>query len=323
MLYGLIQRVLLQFTPETAHAIVGKLLDQFQRITTPQLSAPAIRIPSIPTIAFRNRLGLAAGFDKNGEWPRALLTLGFGFLEVGTVTPLPQPGNPRPRLWRYPEREALVNRLGFNNCGLDEFCANLKHYAIPGPVLANIGKGVATPLEEAVGDYQKSLEKLSGLVQGFVVNVSSPNTEGLRSLQSTAFLDSLIPLLPKDMPVWIKLAPDLELADLDALCDRVNDAPAITGLVLTNTSRTLAKELYNFDEGGLSGRPLFTRALEMVGWARTRLKPGKTIIGVGGVSSAEDAQNMRSAGADLVEIYTGFIFGGPALVREIAAVLEA
>ncbi len=310
----------MRLAPETAHAAVGHLLNVFQKTPSRSLVAPHISIRSLPQLRLRNRLGLAAGFDKNGQWARAMHLLGFGFVEVGTVTPLPQAGNPPPRLWRIPEKEALVNQMGFNNCGLKQFSENLRRYPRLGPVIANIGRGKS--IENAIADYIDCLRGLTGLVDGFVINVSSPNTPGIRDLQSPRFIEELAPHLPQGVPVWIKLAPDLTGDSLNEILNAVNDTDGLSGVCLTNTSKRLALELYGFNEGGLSGRPLFTRALEMVATAKQRLKPHKTLIGVGGVATVADARAMRNAGADLVEIYTAFIYGGPERVREIASSLS-
>lgn len=313
-----VHHFLLGLPPETSHWIVARLLERFQRSVKLKSRETPIRVSGLQ---FNNRLGLAAGFDKDGRWPRAFEGLGYGFVEVGTVTPLPQAGNPKPRLWRFRDREALINRMGFNNCGIQQFKMNLARYRATIPIFANIGKGRDTPSGSALSDYRTCLEGLSGLVDGFVINVSSPNTPGLRDLQSIDFLDRLEPILPS-VPVWIKLAPDLSTEDLKLLCHRINDSRMLSGVVLTNTSIVLARELYGFEQGGLSGRPLFNRALEMVTAARVVLKNEKSIIGVGGISSGDDALAMRSAGADLIEIFTTFIFKGPAIVSQIISSLS-
>lgn len=317
---------LLRFEPETAHHHVIGLLKKYQwwhfRVRKSECAAPAIVIPAVPRLRFSSRVGLAAGFDKNAEVFAGLSRLGFGFVEVGTVTPKPQAGNPKPRIWRLPG-EALVNSLGFNNCGLVRFRENLVRYrdAIPDfPIFANIGKGKETPNEMAVADYAAGFAALAHVADGFVINVSSPNTPGLRSLQTTEFLEQIAAEIPQGKPVWFKFAPDLSNAELKELCEWVKREPRATGIVLTNTSRALA-EGAKFSAGGLSGRPLLGRSLECVGLARSVFRDEKVIIGVGGISSGEDARKMRKAGADLVEVYTSFIYRGPDVVREIAGAL--
>lgn len=281
-----------------------------------------LHVVGLPRISFKNRLGLAAGFDKNAEVFASLASFGFGFVEVGTVTPRPQPGNPKPRLWRLPNG-ALRNQLGFNNLGVETAHANLlryKAYVWSVPIFANIGKGVNTPIEEALKDYQDAANALVDVVDGFVVNLSSPNTPGLRTLQNEGFLEALGRIIPQGFPALVKLAPDLEDEEIRKLAAQVGQSDHLAGLVLTNTSRALAESLAGATTGGLSGRPLFERALHCVSLARENLKD-KTLVGVGGVSSVEEAKKMRSAGADLVEIYTSFVYQGPRLVRELAAAL--
>jgi dihydroorotate dehydrogenase len=320
----MLHRLLLLMPPEVAHHvgvfglrlsfIVGKY---FGWSPLPRLPAPKhIEIEKLPGLKFRNRVGLAAGFDKNAEAFPGLVDCGFGFVEVGTVTPKPQPGNPPPRLWRV-KGEALVNHLGFNSQGLDAFELHLRKF-LPArvPVLANIGKNKETPNEQAAEDYRACLTRLDSLVDGFVINLSSPNTPGLRNLQNEAFVSEILKDWRGKKPILLKLAPDLSNAELTSIAGWVESSPKIAGLVVTNTSRALAEQLGR-KEGGLSGRPLFTRALECVTRVRPHM-PSKVLIGVGGISSLEDAKKMRAAGADLVEIYTAFIYQGPSLIRAIA-----
>ncbi len=269
-------------------------------------------------------MGLAAGFDKNAEAFPALSRFGFGFVELGTVTPKPQEGNPRPRIWRK-KPQALVNHLGFNNVGLLEFRRNilrLRPLVAGMPLLLNIGKGRETPIESAAEDYRLLIEGLKDCADGFVVNVSSPNTPGLFQLQTAEFVETVAALLPPGLPSWIKLSPDLEDQELVELCSIVRDNARIQGVVLTNSSRRLAELRYQSPAGGMSGEPLFERSLECVALARKNLSPGKVIIGVGGITSSQRARQMRDAGADLVEIYTGFIYQGPRLVRELNSALS-
>ncbi|MBI4404594.1 MAG: quinone-dependent dihydroorotate dehydrogenase [Deltaproteobacteria bacterium] len=323
-------RLLLMLDAEVAHTLVITLLKGYQwllfnilRRRMPSLNK-GCSLPVFSKLNFRNRLGLAAGFDKGAEVFAALAQLGFGFIEVGTVTPKPQIGNPKPRLWRHPP-DALINHMGFNNCGLPRFKKNIEKYRrfVPGvPLFANIGKNFNTSLTEAIKDYQALLQSLRPYVDAFVINLSSPNTPGLQSLQSTTFLDQIAAVAPTDLPILIKLSPDLDNKTLLELYAQVNATKKFNGVVVVNTSARLAQSLYQAPQGGLSGRPLFERALECVALARGVLKYPKIIVGVGGVSSAEDVLKMRKAGADLVEIYTALIYRGPQILRELSSVLE-
>jgi dihydroorotate dehydrogenase len=325
-MFRLLHRLLFFLPPELAHrlAMCGLRVAQWcvYRFFPAAHQRPRLQIhvPAMPRL-FPGRLGLAAGFDKGAEAFAILQRLGFDFVEVGTVTPEPQAGNPRPRLWRHPP-DALVNHMGFNNPGLEVFERHLARYRadLRKPLLANIGKGRSTPNENALDDYRRGFTALEKWVDGFVVNLSSPNTPGLRDLQNTAFLEAIAPLVPTERPVWIKLAPDLSDTELSALCEMIRREPRFSGVVLTNTSRHLA-ELRQAPQGGLSGRPLLERALECVGLARSILSSKKAIVGVGGVFSGDDALRMRRAGADLIEIYTGFVYRGFSLVREIQQAL--
>lgn len=320
-----LHRFLLFFPPEFAHALAKRFLQLFQWLRfkvckqsfTPHFS---IHIPTVPTLRFASRVGIAAGLDKNAEFFAALGLFGAGFVEVGTVTPLPQDGNPKPRLWR-PAPGTLINHMGFNSIGLDAFRKRVlayRPYVSNLPVLANIGKNRETVLDRAVEDYRACFEKLRDCVDGFVVNLSSPNTPGLVQLQSEAFLSQIAGLVPVGMPVWVKLSPDLDNSAIAALGEYVARENRFSGIVLTNTSREMAEEVFGWDRGGLSGRPLFSRALECVSVARQAVGPHKTLIGVGGIGSLDSARQMRRAGADLVEIYTSFVYQGPALLKELS-----
>lgn len=316
------------FPPELSHSIVIHLLKIYQwlglcffRKRTLKISY-ALQIAHREALQFPNRLGLAAGFDKNAEVSWALVELGFGFVEVGTVTPQPQPGNARPRVWRLPP-DALVNHFGFNSCGLDSFKSHLLkcRAQIRAPVLANVGKNRETALENAVGDYRFCIETLEDSVDGFVMNISSPNTPGLRSLQSLPFLQEVVRVFSSRKPTWIKLSPDLVPEEFEKICEWVRDEERVTGLVVANTSSVLAQE-HGFSQGGLSGPPLFERNRKLVEQARQVLGNKKNIIGVGGVSSLKEAQAMRESGADLVEVYTAFVYQGPQVIREISRHLQ-
>ncbi|VEG26621.1 quinone-dependent dihydroorotate dehydrogenase [Actinomyces howellii] len=264
-------------------------------------------------------LGLAAGMDKEGQAVEGLDMLGFGFIEVGTFTARPQPGNDRPRMWRYPQMRAVRNRMGFNNSGADEAARRLRELrSTPRGrsivVGANIGKTKTTPLSEAVEDYRYSAAAVARWADYLVVNVSSPNTPGLRELQG---VESLRPILQavrqaadsaagRHVPLMVKIAPDLADEDIDAVADLVTDM-GLDGVVATNTTID-----HDLGEGGLSGSPLLPRSLEVVRRLRSRLGEGPTIIGVGGISSIMDAELMLDAGADLLQAYTAFIYNGPA-----------
>lgn len=326
---SLVHRLLLCLPPETAHRVgaMGLRLLQWLRFHIPGLApaAPAhfTILAAAPRLKFASRVGLAAGFDKNAELFAALSTFGFGFLEVGTVTPIAQAGNPKPRLYRKGEN-LLLNHMGFNNCGLEEFRHNLIRYRakLKGfPVLGNVGKNKLTPEEDAISDYRKGMERLADVVDGFVVNLSSPNTPGLVKLQTLPFLESLEAIVPAGLPVLVKFSPDLENGPLEELLRFIGTSRKLSGAVLANTSRTLAERMLQAPQGGLSGPPLKERALECVALARRHLPESKLVIGVGGISSLEDAQAFRKAGADLIEVYTAFVYQGPRLIRALASAL--
>jgi dihydroorotate dehydrogenase len=271
-------------------------------------------------VRFPGPVGLAAGMDKDGRALRAWPAFGFGFVEVGTVTWHAQPGNPRPRVYRLPASEAVINRMGFNNGGASALADRLRALGpLKVPLGVSIGKSKVTPVEEAVEDYRSSLRVLAPYADYFAVNVSSPNTPGLRGLQDKAALDTLLAALETSVPVLVKIAPDLaEQAIADVL--EVCAARGVAGVIATNT--TLSRSgLADVDAargaeaGGLSGRPLTARALEVVTFVAK--ESGLPIIGVGGIHSADDALRMLDAGASLVQIYTGFIYEGAALVRAI------
>jgi len=273
-------------------------------------------------VRFPGPVGLAAGMDKDGRALRAWPAFGFGFVEVGTVTWHAQPGNPRPRLFRLPASEAVINRMGFNNGGAAALAARLRALGpLAVPLGVSIGKSKVTPVEEAVEDYRSSLEVLAPYADYFAVNVSSPNTPGLRGLQDKAALDTLLGALSTTVPLLVKIAPDLtEQAISDVL--EVCAAHGVAGLIATNTTLS-RKGLAPVDSalatqtGGLSGRPLTARALDVVTFVAKETGGTLPIIGVGGIHSVDDARRMLDAGASLVQVYTGFIYRGPGLVRAI------
>ena len=322
--------LLFSVDPETAHHLAMESLKLASGL--PALLAPLRRFQTKPEpvelfgLDFPNRIGLAAGFDKNAVALPAWEALGFGFVEVGTVTAKAQPGNPKPRIFRYPREQALINRLGFNNDGADTIAGRLRKLRADGrwpriPVGINIGKSKATPLENAPEDYLYSFRQLREFADYVVLNVSSPNTPGLRALQEIEALTNLLTVIRAEnrqsgKPILLKIAPDLTLADLDDIISAC-EANDIAGLIATNTTLDHSVIPAEDDQtGGLSGGPLrekstaFIRAIK----ERTNLP----IIGVGGIMDAESAREKFSAGASLIQLYTGFIYQGPELIGRIA-----
>jgi len=315
-----LQPLFFALDPETAHHFTLAIL----RCIGPLLPKRAIqRSPiSVFGLNFPHRAGLAAGLDKNGVALPAWEALGFAFVEVGTVTAKAQPGNPRPRIFRYPEQQALINRLGFNNDGADAIAERLTKLREYGrwpriPIGINIGKSRATPLERAGEDYLYSLRKLRAHADYIALNVSSPNTPGLRELQQPEQLDGLLRVITGELagkPALIKIAPDLEYSALDELI-AVCEQNAIAGIIATNTTLDHSAVVSD-EEGGLSGSPLREKSTVIV--RHLRSKTHLPIIGCGGISDAESAREKIEAGAKLLQIYTGFVYRGPALIREMA-----
>jgi dihydroorotate dehydrogenase len=290
-------------------------------------------------LTFPNRVGLAAGLDKNGRCIDGLGAMGFGFVEVGTVTPRPQPGNPKPRMFRLPQANALINRLGFNNDGLEAFITNVKRSSFrkKGRILGlNIGKNAATPIANATGDYLVCLDGVYPHADYVTINISSPNTADLRSLQGDEALGGLLGAIAKRreelsrehgrrVPIFVKIAPDLDRAQVNAIAAALK-RHGMDGAVATNTttSREAVQGLPHAQEtGGLSGAPLLEASNRVIGQLRSALGKGFPIIGVGGVMSAQDAVSKIRAGADAVQIYTGLIYRGPQLVSDAARALKA
>jgi dihydroorotate dehydrogenase len=288
-------------------------------------------------LKFPNPVGLAAGFDKNAVLTDELAALGFGFVEIGTVTPRPQPGNPQPRLFRLPADEALINRMGFNNDGAEAVAARLRQRHDQRLIIGgNIGKNKDTPNEQAGDDYVAAFNALADVVDYFVVNVSSPNTPGLRQLQDKEPLIKLLQQVqevnqtrPTPRPLLLKIAPDLTDAQLDDILDIARET-RLSGLVATNTTiarpeslRTPTPSITAYGAGGLSGRPLRARATEVIRYLYQHSQGSLPIIGAGGIHSALDAQEKLAAGAALVQLYTGFIYEGPGLVKKINQVLAS
>jgi dihydroorotate dehydrogenase len=282
-------------------------------------------------LTFRNPVGLAAGFDKDGRFYHQMAQLGFGFVEIGTVTPLPQGGNPKPRLFRLPEDDALINRMGFNNDGVDAMVKRLKKYGKPKDVIlgGNIGKNKVTPNENALDDYIICFEKLHDWVDYFVVNVSSPNTPGLRDLQEKEPLSRILMALKernaakdKPKPILLKIAPDLTDSQLDDIIDIVADTQ-IDGVIASNTTidrsglETSDDRIEAIGNGGLSGAPVRRRSTEVIKYLYEKSKAAFPIIGVGGIDSADSALEKLKAGASLVQVYTGLVYRGPELIKEI------
>ena len=285
-------------------------------------------------LSFENPVGLAAGFDKDARWIDELSTLGFGFIEIGTLTPKAQPGNEKPRLFRLPEDHALINRMGFNNGGVMDATERLKKRKSNVIVGGNIGKNKVTENEQAVNDYLICFEALFPHVDYFAVNVSSPNTPGLRALQEKKpLLEILLRLQevnnvkPKRKPILLKIAPDLTDEQLNDIIDIVAESK-IDGVIATNTTisrealKTAPTEISAIGAGGLSGLPLSKRSTEVIRYLKQKSGNAFPVIGVGGVHSAEDAMEKIQAGADLIQLYTGFIYEGPGLVKSICSRLN-
>ncbi len=338
--YRLARPLLFGLDPEQAHELTLHSIAALQN-TPAQCLWRQQRVGDPVTLAglkFPNRIGLAAGLDKNGRCIDGLGAMGFGFIEVGTVTPLAQPGNPKPRLFRLRDADALINRLGFNNDGLDTFIAQVKRafsFRQAGGVLGlNIGKNAATPITRAVDDYRLGLEGVHPHADYVCVNISSPNTKNLRELQADEALDTLLGALAsrkaeldaasqRTVPMFVKIAPDLDEAQVQVIAATLK-RHGIDGVIATNTTveRGAVQGLKHAGEaGGLSGRPLLEPSNRVIRLLRAALGKHYPIIGVGGVLSGEDARAKRAAGADLVQIYTGLIYRGPALVPEAAKAL--
>lgn len=335
MLYDLGRRLLFQLDPETAHDFSLRALRLGCR--GPLARWLQARRPLAPRrvmgLDFPNPVGLAAGLDKNADYLDALAALGFGFIEIGTVTPRPQPGNPRPRLFRLPQAQAIINRMGFNNKGVDYVIERLRRSAFTGILGVNIGKNAATPLANALDDYLLCLRKVYPYAHYVAVNVSSPNTPGLRELQYGDALNRLLDKLKHEQthlqrthgryaPLAVKIAPDLQAEEIQTIA-RTLLRQDVDAVIATNTtfSRHGVEGLPRAAEaGGLSGKPLTQLATQVVRQLHDVLGGRIPIIGVGGILSGADASAKLAAGASLVQLYTGLIYRGPALVREAVAV---
>ena len=331
MPYPLLRPLLFALDAETAHHLTLTSLKALQRIGLAAAPSPqrADCARNVMGIRFPNPVGLAVGLDKNGEFIDALATLGFGFLEVGTVTPRAQPGNPRPRLFRLPGTQAVINRMGFNNDGVDKLVDNVRRSAYRGVLGINIGKNFDTPLERAADDYLHCLRKVYALASYVTVNISSPNTQNLRQLQDSAELEKLLGTLKAEqhkladqhgryVPIALKIAPDLDGAQITAIAELLC-SHAIDAVIATNT--TVARDgitgmKHGAEDGGLSGAPLTRRSTGIVAQLHRALGARVPIIGVGGIMGGADAAQKISAGASLVQLYTGLVYRGPRLVAE-------
>ena len=335
--YNLLRPALFALDAETSHHLTLNGLNTAQRLGLLPLVAkrPADDPRTVMGITFPNPVGLAAGLDKNGDCIDALGALGFGFIEIGTVTPLPQPGNPRPRLFRLPEAQGIINRMGFNNEGVDALIANVRRAKFKGILGINIGKNAATPIEKAADDYLICLRKVYAHADYVTVNISSPNTKNLRQLQGGGELDALLAQLKAEqeklaqqhgryVPLAVKIAPDLDgeqIKQIAALLSRHR----IDGVIATNTtlSRDGVENLPHGDEtGGLSGAPVRDKSTAVIRALAAELNGALPIIGVGGILKGEDAVEKMRAGAALVQVYSGLIYRGTDLVAECAAAIR-
>ncbi|MCL6414622.1 quinone-dependent dihydroorotate dehydrogenase [Aestuariirhabdus sp. Z084] len=337
-MYSIARRLLFSFDPEVAHELGLDVMGAANRLGLSGLLGGKVspRPCKVMGIDFQNPVGLAAGLDKNGDCIDGLGALGFGFLELGTVTPRPQPGNPKPRMFRLPEKQGIINRMGFNNKGVDHLVANVQRARYQGVIGINIGKNFDTPVEEASNDYLTCFDKVYPHADYIAANISSPNTPGLRSLQHGDVFRELLERLKEAqhrqhqatgryVPIAIKIAPDMEEEELRALANVLLEQE-MDGVIATNTTldRTLVEGLEHADEaGGLSGDPVRERSTETIRLLASELSGKLPIIGVGGISDAVSAAEKIAAGASLVQIYSGFIYRGPDLIAEASEAVAA
>lgn len=338
--YPLLRSWLFSLDPEQAHNLTMSNLDRAERwgLLRHLIDQPAPDPRTLCGITFPNPVGLAAGLDKDGRHIDALGALGFGFLEIGTVTPKPQPGNPKPRMFRLPQAQALINRMGFNNDGVDacvKRVRNSTYWQNGGIVGLNIGKNASTPIENAASDYVTAMEEVYEVASYITVNISSPNTQNLRALQSEDMLRSLLQSLHiarealsdrfgVRKPLFLKIAPDLEQNDIKLIADLLVEFK-IDAIIATNTTiaRDAVQELeFGKEAGGLSGAPVRQVSTEVVRSLKEYLGDAIPIVGVGGIMTGKDAQEKLAAGASLVQIYSGLIYRGPKLISECAAALK-
>ncbi len=335
-MYSLLRTLLFALDPEISHDLsldsLGaaerlKLLSLFCREPADlQRADESIEVAGLP---FPNAVGLSAGLDKNGDYFNALGRLGFGFVEIGTVTPKPQAGNPKPRLFRLSEHEAIINRMGFNNKGVDHFVERVQQRRYQGVLGINIGKNKVTPEDEALNDYVIAMEKVYPYADYITVNISSPNTPGLRNLQFGENLQRLLEglkdkqqqlaqQLGKNIPVFIKIAPDMEAQEIKDIAQTFLHQ-GVDGVIATNTTldkSVVSGHAFGEEMGGLSGAPLTQQSTQVIAQLRSELGPDMPIIGVGGITQGSDAVDKLQAGANLVQVYSGFIYRGPALVSD-------
>jgi dihydroorotate dehydrogenase len=336
-MYKILRSIFFLLSPEKAHYTTMRLFKMVSKLSfVPPMFQFTAEHTKIDGLTFKNKVGLAAGFDKDGKFLDELYTLNFGFIEVGTVTPKPQSGNPKPRLFRLKKDRALINRMGFNNEGLKALRNRLQAFRKKERncdmlIGINIGKNKTTPNENAVDDYVKCYEGLYDLADFFIVNVSSPNTPNLRELQNKGELKKILSALiairdtqDKWKPLYLKIAPDLTLTQLDEIVELQNEI-AFEGIVATNTSidRSILKNsnkiiVNEIGAGGISGAPVLEISNTFVKHIRSKSK--MTIIGVGGIEDAASGQSKYDAGADLIEIYSGFVYSGPGLVKELGTI---
>lgn len=330
-LYRLFRPLLFQLPPETAHHVTFAALNAaacfpdfiFPRIPTDHLSK------TLMGLTFPNPVGLSAGLDKNGVCINAWDKLGFGFIEVGTVTPKPQPGNPKPRLFRLEQDRALINRLGFNNLGVDALTQRLRSYRGKAILGVNLGKNKDTPIENAADDYLICLHKIAAFADYITINISSPNTPGLRDLQSLDYLKQLLEKIKKaqaqyknqqkPLPICVKIAPDLDHEQLSGMLETFLDFN-VECVIATNTTLARADTLqsnHKHEQGGLSGAPLLLQSNQMLKFIKDIVGNKMTIIGAGGIINAQNAMSKFESGADLLQLYTGLIYEGPKLVRDV------
>lgn len=337
MLYPLLRNIMFKMDAEKAHhvGLNGLALLEMTGLSSLLYPKPKSKSVRVMGLNFPNPVGLAAGLDKNGDYIDALAALGFGFIEIGTVTPRPQPGNDKPRLFRLPEAQAIINRMGFNNLGVDHLIEQVRVAESNAIVGINIGKNFDTPVENAVDDYLIGLNKVYAHADYVTINISSPNTPGLRTLQFGESLNKLLETLKQEqaklqqqheryVPMAVKVAPDLETEEVEQLADSFAKYE-IDAIIATNTtmSRQGVEGLVHATEaGGLSGRPVFEKSTEIVRQFKRALPEHLPIIAAGGIMSADDAVQKLDAGASLIQIYSGFIYQGPRLVRDIVNEIE-
>jgi len=336
-MYSLLRKALFLTDPETAHGLALEGLRLGHGIGATGLVCNTISQPvTVMGLKFPNPVGMAAGMDKNGDYIDALGSIGFGFVEIGTVTPRPQPGNPKPRVFRLEKANAMINRLGFNNKGVDYLVRQVHKRKFSGILGINIGKNFDTPNDDAANDYLECLEKVYPHADYITINISSPNTKGLRDLQNADQLSSLLGLLnarrteladeyDKRVPLVVKVAPDLEDEQIPAIAEAVVQHE-FDGLIATNTtiSRDAVKGMQHADEqGGLSGAPVKDRANQVLAAFRAALPDGTALIGTGGITEGKDAAEKIRLGADLVQFYTGFVYKGPDLVTDCLKAIQA